>query len=322
MAVRSDRWELDPELAAMQVMMPSIDLANLPAARATELMLTREMHASPATQLDTTVTIEEVSCPRADGSQLVLRRYAPVARGQVRLAMPGLVFLHGGSFVTGGLHTEDARCRLFAGQAQLVVVSVDYRLAPEHPYPAGLDDAWLALCWTAEHADRLGIDPTRLAIGGLSAGGALAASLAARAVDQSDLGLRLQMLLYPALDARAHQVADVRYADAPGLDARTVQLMWAFYLASATADHGSGQYASPADRPGLAGLPAAYIAVAEIDPLRDEAIRYATRLLADGVSVDLRLWARTFHGFDAFSATRLAKAALADQVAALRAALR
>lgn len=315
-------FRLDPELAAMAVMMPRFDITDIPGARATERALVREMRRAPRAGGRAAVQVDELSCPRADGTPLGLRRYAPEARRGRDQLSPCLLFIHGGSFVTGGLHSEDDRCEMYASRSECVVIAVDYRLAPEHRFPAALDDCWLALEWVAGGAADLGIDTQRLAVGGLSAGGALAASVAAMALDRNGPELRLQMLLFPALDVAAQRTANARFAEAPVLDAATASAMWPLYLGSGAAGNKLPRYASPADRPRLRGLPPAYICVAEVDPLRDEAMRYGQRLLADEVPLDLRLWSRTFHSFDSFAATKIGQLALTDQVEALAAAFR
>jgi acetyl esterase len=311
----------DPELAAMQVMMPAIDIADVPEARRIEKELAREMRAARPSVGDDVVDVDDLSCPRADGSALALRRYVPAKPRQRRVSRPALLFIHGGSFVTGGLHSEDDRCEAYAAGVGCAVFALDYRLAPEHPFPAALDDCWLALTWIAQHAADLGVDPRRLAVGGLSAGGALAAGLAQRARDVGGPPLMLQLLLFPVLDAAADNTSSRLFTDTPVLDSRTVEVMWSLYL-GARWRHGGHppQYASPAHASDLRDLPAAHICAAEFDPLRDEAVTYAQRLLEHEVSVNLRLYARAFHSFDSFAAARLGSTARRDQMDALKAA--
>jgi acetyl esterase/lipase len=310
----------DPELAAMQVMMPAIDIADVPGARRIEQELAREMRTA-RTVGDDLVDVDDLSFARADGSALALRRYVPAQPRQRRLSRPALLFIHGGSFVTGGLHSEDDRCEAYAAGVECAVFAVDYRLAPEHPFPAALDDCWLALRWIAQHAADLGVDPRRLAIGGLSAGGALAAGLAQRVRDRGGPPLTLQLLLFPVLDAALNHTSNRLFTDTPVLDSRTVEVMWSLYLGARWRRGGHPpQYASPAHTSDLRDLPAAHICAAEFDPLRDEAVSYAQRLLEHEVSVNLRLYARSFHSFDSFTAARLAGTARRDQMDALRVA--
>lgn len=305
----------------MQVMMPAINIADVPEARRIERELVREMRAARMSAGDGLVAADDLSVTRADGSALTLRRYMPARHRRRRASWPALLFVHGGSFVTGGLHSEDDRCEAYADGAECAVFAVDYRLAPEHPFPAGFDDCWLALTWIAQHAADLGIDARRLAVGGLSAGGALAAGLALRVRDANGPTLALQLLLFPALDATADSMSNRQFTDTPVLNSRTVEVMWSLY-SSGQWQRGDNppRYASPAHASDLSGLPAAYVCAAEFDPLRDEAIAYAQRLLQHDVSVNLRLYARTFHSFDSFAPARLAGTARRDQLDTLKAA--
>jgi acetyl esterase/lipase len=305
----------------MQVMMPAIDIADVPEARRIEQEMVREMRTTRPSAGDDLVDVDDLSCTRADGSPLALRRYVPAQPRQRRVSRPALLFIHGGSFVTGGLHSEDDRCEAYAAGVGCAVFAVDYRLAPEHPFPAALDDCWLALTWIAEHAADLGVDPRRLAVGGLSAGGALAAGVAQRVRDAGGPPLALQLLLFPVLDAAVDNTSNRLFTDTPVLDRRTVEVMWSLYLGPQWRRGGNPpRYASPAHAADLRDLPAAHICAAEFDPLRDEAVTYAQRLLEQDVSVNLRLYARTFHSFDCFAAARLASMARRDQMDALKAA--
>jgi acetyl esterase len=311
----------DPELAAMQVMIPAMDIADVAGARQIEQDLTREMHAARTSLGSGLVDVDDLSCSRPDGSALALRRYVPARPRQRRVSRPALLFIHGGSFVTGGLHSEDERCAAYAAAVECAVFAVDYRLAPEHPFPAALEDCWRALTWIAERSAELSLDPRQLSVGGLSAGGALAAGLAQRVRDCGGPPLVLQLLLFPALDATADSVSNRLFTDTPVLVSRTVEVMWRMYLGPEWRRGAAPpRYASPAHASDLHGLPTAYISAAEFDPLRDEAVSYAQRLLDRGVSVDLRLYARAFHSFDSFTAARLASQARQDQIDALKAA--
>ena len=315
--VRTDRPRaLDPELAALQVMTPEIDMEDVAAARVIERGLVHEMRSDPTDELPAV----EMSCPRPDGTTVGVRFYRPTDR-QGR-TLPTLLFIHGGSFITGGLHSEDSRCAKYAREAHCLVVALDYRLAPEHPFPAGLDDCHLVLSWLVVHATELGVDISRLAVGGLSAGGALAAGLAARVRQEQGPHLVLQLLLFPVLDARADTQSALAFWDTPILTTQSVRSMWRMYLGDGwpCADCEPPLYASPMHLQDIAGSPPTFLATAEFDPLRDEALAYASRLIAASVSVDLRLYARTFHSFDSFEAARLAQAARLEQVDALRAA--
>lgn len=231
-------------------------------------------------------------------------------------AAPGLVFYHGGGWTLGTLDSADGICRALARRGDCAVVSVDYRLAPEHPFPAPLDDAAAALGWTADVADRLGIDPDCLSVGGTSAGGNLAAAVALRARDDLP-GDSLprpagQLLLYPALDPGMDTASHREQADGPFLTTDAMAWFWAQYLASPV------QRATPYVAPALAdptGLPPATVATAGHDPLRDEALAYADRLRDAAVPVDLVHEPSLAHGFLSFADTVPAADAALDAVA-------
>lgn len=332
---------LDPELAALATLIPLIDLHDVEQARRIERTVVEEVrrgsHPGP---------VEQHSAPRPDGTgvALALRRPRPSSPrdpGAVpRSPLPVLVFLHGGSFVTGGLHTEEERCGYYADAVGCAVLSVDYRLAPEHPYPAGLDDCGWVLDWLVDNAVGLGLDPGRVAVGGLSAGGALAAGAALRWRDARRtatgeetpaLHLVLQLLLHPVLDGTLDTASVRAFEDTPIITGQHLRDCWAMYLGVGLGDEEalrtavrapSARYASPGRVDDLAGLPPVFLSTAEFDPLRDEALSFAVGLLAAGIPVELHHYARAFHSFDSFSATRMGRTALAAHVDALRAAFR
>jgi acetyl esterase len=203
-----------------------------------------------------------------------------------------LIWLHGGGWCIGDLDGFDRVCRSLCNASGATVVSVDYRLAPEHPYPAAVQDAVLAVDWAAGHgAEQLGFDPARVAIGGDSAGGNLAAVAARHRPD----ALRAQLLVYPALDAAMDTESHRAFADVPLLTADAVQFCWRTYLGPA-ADPDAPDV-SPVRAEDLRGVPPAYVAVAGHDVLRDEGIAYAEALRAAGVAVTLREYEDMTHGF-------------------------
>lgn len=206
---------------------------------------------------------------------------------------PAVVYCHAGGFALGNLDTDHRLCVELARRGRCTVVSVDYRLAPEHPYPAALEDAAAVLRWVAAEAAALGVDPARLAVAGSSAGAALAACLAHGAADGSLPTVIFQLLHQPVLDDRA-TLSKAEFRTSPAFDSEGAGLMWRYYLGSAAA---SGTMV-PARRTEFARLAPALITCAEIDPFRDEAIDYALRLLHAGVSAELHVFARACHGFD------------------------
>jgi acetyl esterase len=204
---------------------------------------------------------------------------------------PAVVYCHAGGFALGNLDTDHRQCVELAGRGRCTVVSVDYRLAPEHAYPAALDDAIAVLRWVAANATELGIDAARLAVAGSSAGATLAACLAHGAAGEPPVVF--QLLHQPVLDDRV-TASKAEFCTSPAFDSEAADLMWRYYLGPEAA---SGD-AVPARRNRFGGLPPALITCAEIDPFRDEAVDYALQLLRAGVSTELHVFPQTCHGFD------------------------
>jgi acetyl esterase/lipase len=195
--------------------------------------------------------------------------------------------------VLGNLDTDHRQCVEFARRGRCTVISVDYRLAPEDPYPAGVDDASAVLDWVAHNGASLGIDTTRLAVAGSSAGAALAALLALRAAHGTAPPVVFQLLHQPVLDDRPMPSKD-EFATTPGFDGPAVTQMWQHYVAGESVPVD----AVPARADDLAGVAAALITCSELDPLRDEAVDYALRLMWAGVATELHVFPGTCHGFD------------------------
>jgi len=224
---------------------------------------------------------------------------AVVDRGPVRIyrgappPAPAVIYCHSGAFVLGNLDTDHRQCVEFARRGRCTVISVDYRLAPENPYPAGFDDAMAVLKWAADNGTELGIDISRLAVAGSSAGAALAAQLAQCAADGSAPPIAFQMLHQPVLDDRPMPSKE-EFEVTPGFDGPAVKQMWRHYLAGdpIPAD------AVPARAAELSGVAATLITCSELDPLRDEAVDYALRLMWAGVATELHVFPGTCHGFD------------------------
>jgi acetyl esterase len=226
------------------------------------------------------------------GGPLRLRLYTPAGSGP----FPLMVFFHGSGFVLCSLDTHDGMCRNLAAGIGCVVVSVDYRLAPEHKFPAGPDDCLMATRWAAAHAAEIGADASRILLAGDSAGGNMAAVTALRVRDEGGPALAGQMLLYPVTDYHTPGTPSyVENADGYGLTRDTMEWFWAHYLADAA--HADHPHASPLRAPDLSRLPAAYVMSAEYDPLRDEAERYGERLRAAGVPAEITRRPGMNHGF-------------------------
>jgi acetyl esterase len=223
------------------------------------------------------------------------RIYTPLRLRQTEGLAPALVFFHGGGWVIGDLDSHDVVCRTLAVEGELIVVSVDYRLAPEHKFPAAVDDAIAATNWIALNATQLGIDPSRLAVGGDSAGGKLAAVVAIAARDSGAPAIAGQVLIYPAIDFAMTHPSHSEPETSVLLTHSVIRWFRDHYLNGA-ADVADWR-ASPARAATLAGLPPAYVLTAGADPLRDEGDEYASRLKQAGVAVTHRTFAGQFHGF-------------------------
>ena len=243
-------------------------------------------------------SVEELGVP-GPGGPLTLRIHRPFAHAVPAGPLPALLYLFGGGWTLGSLDTGDAICRRLTNAVGCVTVSVDYRLAPEHPFPAAVHDVAAAAEWIAGHAADLGIDPERLAVAGDSAGGNLAAALTLLARERGGPALRHQLLVYPNTDHGA-DTPSLREHDDPLLfNRRSVDWYWGHYLAD-PAD-GADPLASPLRAPSLAGLPPATVITAEYDPLRDEGELYAEALRAAGVPVQARRYEGMPHGFFAMA---------------------
>jgi acetyl esterase len=232
--------------------------------------------------------------------------------------LPVLVYFHGGGWVVGSLDTHEGVCRALCARTPCVVVSVDYRLAPEHRFPAAVEDAWAATAWVAEHATSIGGDPSRIAVGGDSAGGTLAAVVAVRARDHG-LPLRLQLLVYPATDTDLETASYRELADGFGLTRDAMRWYWDHYLGP-DGDRTDPE-AAPLRAGDLAGVTPACVLTVEFDPLRDEGEAYAERLREAGVPTECRRISGLIHGVYRMPGTIPRAGELFDvSVAALRSA--
>ena len=230
-----------------------------------------------------------------EGAQAIpLRVYRPPGVSDSR-RLPVLVYFHGGGWVIGDLETHDVLCRQLTAEAGVSVIAVDYRLAPEHKFPAAADDAWAATRWIAAHAAELGVDADRLAVGGDSAGGNLAAVVALLAREAGGPRIALQILLYPVTDLVSESQSYADLADGYMLTRDSMRWFRAQYLAKE--QDAADWRVSPLRAPSLAGLPPALVVTAGYDPLRDEGEAYARRLREAGVSVDAVSFGGMIHGF-------------------------
>jgi acetyl esterase len=238
--------------------------------------------------------------------------------------LPIVVFYHGGGFALGDLETHDPVARAHAVGADAIVVSVDYRLAPEHPFPAGLDDSWAALQWTAEHATELGGDPARIAVAGDSAGGNLAAVIAQRARDEGGPTLAFQLLWYPSITADLSLPSFTENADAPILNREVIDAFLTWYAPGVDISDPKALPVTlaPCNAADFSGLAPAFIGSAEHDPLRDDAALYAKVLNDAGVPAELSNEGTLVHGYVSFALIIPAAAEATNRgLAALKAAL-
>jgi acetyl esterase len=280
---------LDPALrdAAAALGIAEFSSESLPAERESA---TREAAQRAATVDTSGVVVDDRSIPGPDGAPLRVRLYRGPSESS---ALPVLLYAHGGGFVTGNLDTDHAACVELARDGGALVASVDYRLAPEHPCPAALDDVEAALRHVVDNAAELNADPTRLAVMGRDAGAALVACLAQRMFDAEGPAILMQILHQPMLDSDATP-SRREFQRTPGLNGQAVSRAWGHYLGHTSA---SGNHV-PGHRANLEGLPPTFITCSEIDPCRDEAIDYANRLLHAYVHTELHVVAATFNGFD------------------------
>ncbi len=276
---------LDPALRHLASARTDLSAELLPAVRDSLNARRRVMAAA----LDTSgVEIADGLARADDGRAVGIRIY----RGGSSPA-PAVIFCHSGAFVLGNLDTDHRQCVELARRAGCTVISVDYRLAPEHPYPAGFDDALAVLKWVAAQAASLDVDVSRLAVAGSSAGGALAALLAVHAAAGMAPAVVFQLLHQPVIDDSATP-SKREFTTTPGFDGPATRQMWQHLAGGGSVDAG----AVPARLDDLAGQPAAFITCSELDPLRDEAIDHALRLMRAAVATELHVFPGTCHGFD------------------------
>ena len=261
---------------------PAIETMTVDAARSIYGVLARDANVH---------SVDDHSVSKSDGGTVPVRVYRPTADSD----LPIIVFCHGGGWTLAGVAVYDPLCRELADRTGCVVVAVDYRLAPENPYPAGLEDVYAATVWAWEHAAEIGGSPRRLAVAGDSAGGNLAAATALRARDEGGPPLDFQVLIYPAVDRGTDLPSSREFASGYLLENAAVDWFWGHYFGAGPIP--DDPYLLPARSRDLAGLPAAVVITAECDPLRDDAEAYADRLADAGVAVLKRRYSGTFHGF-------------------------
>lgn len=280
---------LDPQAQAIADLfsqLPSPDFATLTVSQYRNFLAA---FPALAPQDDGLASVEDGTVGGADGP-LKMRIYRPAVAGPLALT----VYFHGGGFVSCGLDTHDNICSRLAAQTGSLVVSIDYRLAPEHPFPAGINDAVAATRWLYDNAATLGADASRIAVAGDSAGATLAA-VAAQQLHGKGMQICHQLLLYPVTDSACDSPSQLEMTQTPILTGQAMRWFWQQYLPDAQS--GLDPRASPLRQSALQGSPPATVITAEVDPLRDEGEAYAQALAKAGVCVTQRRWPGQFHGF-------------------------
>lgn len=296
-----------PELRPVLHRLPQMDLErDMPMMRGFKLP---PLPKSP----DVRISSHTVEGPE---SPLLLKAYEPVNRPDGRL--PAVYWIHGGGYVLGHPDGDDPLCQRIVQGIGCVVFSIDYRLAPEHPYPAAIEDCYAGLLWVEDHAADMGIDASRIAIAGASAGGGLTAALALMARDKGGPQVVFQMPLYPMIDDRNTTLSshEMNVENLPGAWNRESNMTaWRMYLGDID---DISPYAAAARAEDFSGLPPAYTCVGELDPFRDETIDYVSRLAQAGVPVEFHLYPGCFHGFDAiYNDTETGRRAVREYIDAL-----
>jgi acetyl esterase len=254
--------------------------------------------------------VDELLVPGYE-DQTRLRVYTPDGE----TPFPAVVFFHGGGWALGSLDTHDSLCRALSNRAECVVVSVDYSLAPEHPFPVPLEDAYLATEWVTDNASAIDVDPDRVAVAGDSAGGNLTAAVALLARDRGGPALVHQALAYPVLD---HALESESYDDNPGIMFSKADMAWLWSLYLRSDIDGRHPYAAPLAAPDLSGLPPATVLTGDVDLLRDDGRRCANRLADAGVTVRHENYDGMVHAFLQFEGVETAERALDDLARTLR----
>ena len=310
-----DRSRIDPEsrapLDALLEFMPGgfNAIPDIVDRRATvAALLSGQLEAAPPNPN----VISQDHVFTGPGGSLTARVYQPVG---ALLPLPGLIYIHGGGMVLGNLDGEHLTAQTMCDQLGIVVVSLDYRKAPEHPYPAGPEDCYAGLLWAVAQASDLGIDPGNLGIYGGSAGGGLTLAVALMARDRSGPRLKYMMPIYPMIDDTNSTPSALEITDVGLWDLGANLESWTMYLGGRLAD----QYAAPARATDLSGLPPAYIDVGELDMFRDEDIGIARRLNQAGVPCELHVYPGAYHGSEVFAPdAELSRRIVGNRLAALR----
>ena len=287
---------VNPELLAGLDMFQDLDL------RPEYLQAMREGAAQmrPPATVDDSMSLTDEIIVGPDSNPLPIRIYRENA---IQETLPVLLWIHGGGYILGSIDDNDDLCMRFAKEAKCVVVSVDYRLAPEHPYPAPVEDCYAALKWIADHADALNIDHNRIGVAGASAGGGLTAALTLLARDRQYPSVCFQMPLYPMIDDKNNSPSTNEIKEGFVWNQKTNEAGWKMYLGELYDTENIPAYAAPARAEDYRHLPYTYTCVGQLDPFRDETLTYVTKLAQAGVDVEFHLYPGAYHGFEAINPT-------------------
>lgn len=315
------RYLVDPELAPVLDQFPigqftPETLAQIRATRAEQFAQLR-----PTLPVYPDIEVDERHVPGPEGAPDV--RVLVYRPKNAPRPLPALLWIHGGGYVIGSADADDPQAKRIVDAVGCAVVSVDYRLAPETPYPGPVEDCYAALVWLHAHAAELGVDAGRLAIGGASAGGGLAAGLGLLARDRSVVLLAFQLLIYPMLDDRTVTVADPHPYTGEFIWTHDANRFgWTSYLGQEPGSTAVSPYAAPARAERLAGLPPTYLCVGALDLFLEEDLEYARRLLRAAVPTELHVYPGAYHGFNMAADAQVSQSYTRDYLNALRRALR
>ena len=313
-------YDIDPEVLPWLDMLPQFDMTSNEAVAFARSQQSELAHLMPVYEPVNQIDVRDETVPGPSGAPDV--RVRVYRRAGSETPVPGLVYIHGGGFIVGSVDMFEAHALKIVDELDIVIVSVDYRLAPENPFPAPVEDCYAALVWTAAKAGELGIDPARLGVGGESAGGGLAAGTVLLSRDRGGPALAFQYLGIPELDDRLDTDSMRDYVDTPLWNRPNAIYSWTAYLGDARGGEDVSPYAAPARATDLSGLPPAFVTVCQYDPLRDEGMEYARRLAHAGVATELRLYPATFHGTSLVESAAITRRMFTDEIDALRLGLK
>lgn len=282
---------VNPELLGTLNAFPALSLEKeiLPQIREALATLTQPLE-------QTEVSIEEVAIQSYDNEEIKVRVYKPTK--EIEGKLPGFLWIHGGGYVLGTAEADDALCVNIVNNANCVVVSVDYRLAPEYPYPAPVEDCYSALCYLVNNADELGVDTDKIGVGGLSAGGGLTAGLTLLARDRQFPKVHIQFPLYPMIDDSNNTPSANEITEGMIWNQQLNDLGWKYYLGELHGTENIPAYAAPARATDYSNLPITYTFIGQLDPFRSETLTYVTKLAEAGVDVEFHLYPGAYHSFE------------------------